>query len=62
MAHRHTEDIWLDLIKVEFQMLEHPMGAPARADLEVRLRQLEREHEAACRGLVGRESARAARS
>ena len=62
MAHRHTGDIWLDLIEVEFQMLECPLGTPARADLEVRLRQLEKEYKAATCGLVERESARAARS
>ena len=62
MAHRHLDNIWLDLIEVEFQMREHPLGAPERADLEVRLGQLEKEYEAATRGLIKRESARAARS
>ena len=60
MAHRHTEDTWLDLIEVEFQMLECPLGTPARADLEVRLRQLEREFRAATAALVTKEFARAA--
>lgn len=62
MAHRHTEDIWLDYVETEFQMLELRLGTSERADLEVRLLQLEKEYEAACRGLVERESARAARS
>lgn len=59
MTHRHTEDIWLDIVETEFQMLELRPGTAERADLAVRLLQLEKEHKAAVTALITREFARA---
>jgi len=59
MAHRHTEDIWLDIVQTEFRMLELRPGTAERADLEARFLRLDSEHKAAVAALVTKEFARA---
>lgn len=55
MAHRHTEDVWLDIVETESQL--YVAGRAERADLAVRLFQLEREYALAVDHMILNEEA-----